>query len=166
MDTSGDLKITKGAPLRNAGSNSIGDHVSAAIVSARPASPAAQSSRQAVACRPNKSAGDSKREANAAVGQALSAQTDAVAAGADRTDAYRAAQRKLREALDTNAKGGTDIRAYNHAADLAAQARDLFAGAASDAKKEKASRPQRKVVEIPFCINICSGSSVTPKFTL
>jgi hypothetical protein len=102
-------------------------------------------------------AAGSKREANAAVGRALSAQTDAVAAGADRTDGYRAAQRKLQEALDTNARGGTDIHAYKRAADLAAQARDLFAAAAAEAKREKASRPvpqpqpkpQPKVIEIP-----------------
>ena len=79
-------------------------------------------------------AAGSKREANAAVGRALSAQTDAVAAGADRSDAYRAAQRKLQEAIDTNA--------YKRAADLASQARELFAGAAAEAKKRKAERPR------------------------
>ena len=79
-------------------------------------------------------AAGSKREANAAVGRALSAQTDAVAAGADRSDAYRAAQRKLQEAIDTNA--------YKRAADLASQARELFAGAAAEARKQKATRPQ------------------------
>jgi hypothetical protein len=107
--------------------------------------------------RSENAAADSKREANAAVGRALSAQTDAVGAGADRTDAYRAAQRKLTEALDTNAKAGTDIHAYKRAADLAAQARDLFAGAAAEAKREKAARPpavkpQPKTIEIavPF----------------
>jgi hypothetical protein len=106
--------------------------------------------------RTENAAAGSKREANAAVGAALSVQTDAVAAGADRTDAYRAAQRKLQEALDTNGKAGTDIHAYKHAADLAAQARDLFAGAATEAKRLKAARPQPqpqpKTVEIavPF----------------
>ena len=104
-------------------------------------------------------ASDSKREANAAVQKALSAQMDAVAAGADRTDAYRAAQRKLQEALDTNAKAGTDIRTYKRAGEIASQARDLFVGAAEDAKKQKAARaqqpkpqPQPKVltVEVPF----------------
>jgi hypothetical protein len=79
-------------------------------------------------------ASDSKREANTAMGRALSAQTDAVAAGADRSDAYRAAQRKLREAVETHDD--------KQAADLATQARDLFAGAAADAKREKAARPK------------------------
>ena len=109
--------------------------------------------------RAENAAGDSKREANAAVGKALSAQMDAVAAGADRSDGYRAAQRKLQEALDTNAKGGTDIRAYKRASALAAEARDLFASAADEAKKMKAARaaqpppPKPKPVEvvtIPF----------------
>src|SRR5207247_351545 len=99
--------------------------------------------------RSENAAAVSKREANAAVGRALSAQTDAVAAGADRSDAYRAAQRKLREALDTNSKAGTDIRIYQRAADLAMQARDLFAGAAVDAKKEKAARPPAVARQTP-----------------
>ena len=103
--------------------------------------------------RAENAVGGSKREANAAVGSALSAQTDAVAAGADRSDAYRAAQRKLQEALDVNARAGTDVHAYKRAADLAAQARDLFAGAAAEAKKQKAERPPKpKTIEIavPF----------------
>lgn len=99
--------------------------------------------------RAENAASDSKREANAAVGKALSAQTDAVGAGADRSDAYRAAQRKLTEALDTNAKAGTDVHAYKRAADLAAQARDLFAGAAAEAKREKAEKASRPPVPKP-----------------
>jgi hypothetical protein len=91
--------------------------------------------------RTENAAGDSKREANTAVGKAVSAQMDAVAAGADRSDAYRAAQRKLQEALDTNAKAGVDIRSYKRAADLASQAREMFVGAADEAKKQKAARP-------------------------
>lgn len=90
--------------------------------------------------RSENAAGESKREANAAVGRAVSAQMDAVAAGADRTDGYRAAQRKLQEAMDANARGGTEIRAYKRVTDLAGQARDLFAGAAEDARKRRASR--------------------------
>jgi hypothetical protein len=98
-------------------------------------------------------ASGSKREANAAVGRALSAQTDAMAAGADRSDAYRAAQRKLQEALDTNGRAGTDVHAYKSVADLASQARELFAGAAAEARKRKEERPQplRTVeVNVPF----------------
>ena len=78
-------------------------------------------------------AADVKKEANAAVGKAVSAQMDAVAAGADRSDTYRAAQRKLKEAMEaSNGKDG---------ASLAQQARDLFASAADEARKQKASRP-------------------------
>jgi hypothetical protein len=79
-----------------------------------------------------------KREANAAVGRALSAQMDAVAAGADRSDSYRAAQRKLKDAMES--AGATDTATLKRAAEAAQQARDLFASAAEDAKKLKASR--------------------------
>src|SRR3954469_20333187 len=86
-------------------------------------------------------AGESKRAADAAVRRALSSQMEAVSAGGDQGDAYRTAQRKLQEALDQFNKAGTDVRAYNHAAELAAQARDLFASAAENAKRQKAIRP-------------------------
>jgi DNA polymerase III gamma/tau subunit len=86
-------------------------------------------------------AGDSKREANAAVGRAVSAQMDAVAAGADRTDRYRSAQRKLQEAMETAANGGTNPSSYRRAAETAQQAQSLFAAAADEAKQQKASRP-------------------------
>jgi hypothetical protein len=106
--------------------------------------------------RAENAASGSKREANAAVAKALSAQMEAVAAGADRSDAYRAAHRKLQEAHDTNAKGGTDIRTFKRAADLAGQAREMFSAAAEEAKKQKAARaaapppqrPQPKVIEV------------------
>jgi hypothetical protein len=98
-----------------------------------------------------------KRDANAAIGRAIGAQTDALTAGADRGDAYRNAQRKLQEALDTFNRAGMDIRAYNHAGELAAQARELFAGAAAEARRQKAARPlapvpkpQPKEVVVPF----------------
>lgn len=98
-----------------------------------------------------------KRDANAAIGRAIGAQTDALTAGADRSDAYRNAQRKLQEALDTFNRAGMDIRAYNHAGELATQARELFAGAAAEARRQKAARPpapvpkpQPKEVVVPF----------------
>jgi len=97
----------------------------------------AQSEKQR---RSESAAGDSKREANAAVGRAVSAQMDAVAAGADRSDGYRAAQRKLQEAMEANGKGGTEIRAYRKVAELATQARELFVNAGEDARKQRASR--------------------------
>ena len=86
-------------------------------------------------------ASESKREANASVGRAASAQMDAVAAGADRNDRYRSAQRKLQEAMETVAGAGTDVRSYKRAAEAAQQAHDLFATAAEEAKQQKAARP-------------------------
>jgi hypothetical protein len=86
-------------------------------------------------------AGDSKREANAAVGRAVSAQMDAVAAGAERTDRYRSAQRKLQEAMETAAIAGTNPSSYRRASETAQQAQSLFAAAADEAKQQKASRP-------------------------
>jgi hypothetical protein len=114
----------------------------------------AQSQRQRNA---ESAAADSKREANMAVGRAVSAQMDAVAAGADRSDRYRSAQRKLQEAMENVAGAGTDIRAYRRASDVAQQALDLFTAAAQDAKQQRASRPkpqpqpqpQPKIVEPP-----------------
>lgn len=82
----------------------------------------------------------SKQEANGAIGRALSAQMDAVTAGGDRSDTYHAAQRKLVEAKDVNAKAGVDVHAYKRASDLAEEARGLFAAAADEAKKQRASR--------------------------
>ncbi|MEA2166632.1 MAG: hypothetical protein QOK37_4759 [Thermoanaerobaculia bacterium] len=86
-----------------------------------------------------------KQEANAAIGRALSAQMDAVTAGGDRSDPYHAAQRKLAEAKDLTSKAGIDVRAYKHAADVAEEARSLFASAADDAKKQRAARPAKPV---------------------
>ena len=102
-----------------------------------------------------------KQEANAAISRALSAQMDAVTAGGDRSDTYHAAQRKLGEAKGLSVKAGLDVRAYKHAADVAEDARSLFAAAADDAKKQRAARPvkptpvpQRKTpigeVVVPF----------------
>ena len=85
----------------------------------------------------------SKQEANSAIGRALSAQMDAVTAGGDRSETYHAAQRKLAEAKDVNSKAGIDVRAYKRSAELADEARSLFANAADEAKKQRASRPVR-----------------------
>ncbi len=85
----------------------------------------------------------SKQEANGAIGRALSAQMDAVTAGGDRSETYHAAQRKLAEAKDINARAGIEVRAYKRSAELAEEARDLFANAAEEAKRQRASRPVR-----------------------
>ena len=84
---------------------------------------------------------DGKREANAAVGRAVSAQMDAVAAGGDRSESYRAAQRKLQEALVIVNHAGTEIREYRRAADIATQARDRFSGSAEEARKQRVTKP-------------------------
>jgi len=95
------------------------------------------------------SAADSKRDANGAVGRAVSAQMDAVSAGADRSDRYRAAQRKLQEAVEAVNSAGTDARSYRRAAEIAQQAHDLFASAAEEAKHQKAARPAKPIVIAP-----------------
>ena len=113
----------------------------------------AQAQNQKKHAAENAAAG-SRREANAAIGRAVGAQSEALTAGADRSEGYRAAQSKLQEALETFKRAGTDIRAYNHAGELAAQARELFAGAAEEARKKKVSqpppKPQPKEVVVPF----------------
>lgn len=82
-----------------------------------------------------------KNAADAALSRALSGQMEALSAGGDRSDTYRAAQRKLQEALSHFNSAGTDIKAYERAEGVAAQARELFAKATDDAKKQRASRP-------------------------
>ena len=66
----------------------------------------------------------------------MTTQMDALAAGADRSENYRAGQRKLQEAMEQFKSGG-----YPRASDAANQAHDLFAGAAVEARKAKAARP-------------------------
>jgi hypothetical protein len=74
---------------------------------------------------------------------------DAVTAGGDRSETYHAAQRKMAEARDTNAKAGVDVRSYKRAVDLAEEARSLFAAAADEARKQRASRPVRPNPQLP-----------------
>jgi hypothetical protein len=91
----------------------------------------------------------SKQEANAAIGRAIFAQVDAVTAGGDHNDTYHAAQRKLAEAKETNAKAGIDVRMYKRAADIADEARAMFVQAADDAKKQRAARPVKPPAKVP-----------------
>ena len=83
-------------------------------------------------------AAEPKKNANAAMSRALAGQMEALAAGADRSETYRNAQRKLQEALGTFNKAGTDVRAYQRASELASQASGLFDEAGAEAKKQKA----------------------------
>lgn len=98
-------------------------------------------------------AADSRKAADAALSRALAGQMDALAAGGDRSDNYRAAQRKLQEALDTFNKAGTNVNSYHRAAEVAGQAKDMFASAADDARKQKAARPPAVAKQQPAPIN-------------
>ena len=91
-----------------------------------------------------------RREAQTAIGRAVAAQSDAQTAGAEQGDAYRNGGRKLQEAYDAFNHAGIDVRAYNRARDLAVQARELFAGATEQAKREKKPAPPSIDVTVPF----------------
>jgi hypothetical protein len=84
---------------------------------------------------------ESKNAADAALSRALAGQMEALSAGADRSDAYRVANRKLQEALSLFNAAGTDIKTYERAAATAGDARDMFTRAADEARKAKAARP-------------------------
>jgi hypothetical protein len=85
-------------------------------------------------------AAESRNAATTAISAAMRAQNDAVAAGADRTDGYRAAQRKLQEAKEQAKEAGTDSRLFRRAADTASQAASMFSSTAEAARKERANR--------------------------
>jgi hypothetical protein len=91
-----------------------------------------------------------RREAQTAIGRAVAAQSDAQIAGAEQGDAYRNGGRKLQEAYDAFNHAGIDVRAYNRARDLAVQARELFAGATEQAKREKKPPPPNNEFVVPF----------------
>src|SRR5438874_7971013 len=97
-----------------------------------------------------------------AVSHAMTTQMDALAAGADRSDNYRAGQHKLQEAMEQFRLGGSDARAYHRASDAANQARDLFASAADDARKAKAARPPAVVATKPAPQKAAPQAPVAP----
>jgi len=82
-----------------------------------------------------------RKNADAAMNRAMSAQMEAVGAGGDRVDSYRSGKRKLEQALADFNRAGNDAQAYQRAADGANQARELFVAAADEAKRVKAARP-------------------------
>jgi tetratricopeptide (TPR) repeat protein len=88
-------------------------------------------------------ASSSKKTADKAVSAAMVAQVAALSAGADRTDTYRAAEAKLREAMTQFRGAGTDVASFERASQTAGKARELFTKAADDAKKLKATRQQQ-----------------------
>lgn len=98
-------------------------------------------------------ASGSRKRAADAIGRATSAQLDAVGAGGDRSEQYRAAFAKLKQANEDFQSAGTNIGAYNRVSDLAGQAYDLFAAATDAAKVEKAARAQQpKPKPVPVVI--------------
>jgi len=88
-----------------------------------------------------------KKAADTAISRALAMQVDALSAGGDRSESYRAAQRKLQDALNQFHKAGTDIDDYKAAEQIAQQASSLFATAAEEGKKLKAQRAAAPVVK-------------------
>jgi hypothetical protein len=86
-------------------------------------------------------ASGAKKAASDAVSSAVLAQTDALSANAERTDNYRNAVRMLQEANSKYNRGGTDVAAYDDAAQLASKAAALFKSAADEARRQRAARP-------------------------
>ncbi len=86
-------------------------------------------------------ASGAKKSAADAISRALALQVDALSAGGDRTDTYRSAQRLLQDANGQYNRAGTDIDAYNGAAQTANKAIALFTAAAEEGKKLRAARP-------------------------
>ena len=82
-----------------------------------------------------------KKSADAAIGKALAAQVDALSAGADRTESYRNAVRKLQAAMTQFRGAGTDVTTFKSAEQTAQQSSALFGAAADEAKKMKAAKP-------------------------
>lgn len=80
-----------------------------------------------------------RKNADAAMSRAMSAQMEAVGAGGDRLESYRSGKRKLEQALADFNRAGNDGQAYQRAADGANQARELFVTAADEAKRVKAA---------------------------
>jgi tetratricopeptide (TPR) repeat protein len=83
-----------------------------------------------------------RKNADAAMNRAMSAQMEAVGAGGDRLDSYRTGKRKMEQALADFNRAGNDAQVYQRAADGANQARELFASAMDEAKRAKAAKPK------------------------
>lgn len=103
----------------------------------------AEAARNAVA--------EPRKNADAAMSRAMSAQMEAVGAGGDRLDSYRNGKRKLEQALADFNHAGNDAQVYQRAADGANQARELFSAAADEAKRVKAAaaakpKPQPQLI--------------------
>ena len=88
---------------------------------------------------------------------------DALAAGADRSESYRSAQRLLQEARE-QLRSGADARVYHRAADAANQARDLFASSADAARRAKLARAAGggATSPPPAVVNVAPPPSAAP----
>lgn len=80
-----------------------------------------------------------RKNADAAMSRAMSAQMEAVGAGGDRLDAYRSGKRKLEQALADFNRAGNDGQVYQRATEGANQARELFVSSADEAKRARAA---------------------------
>jgi tetratricopeptide (TPR) repeat protein len=89
----------------------------------------------------HKAVAEPRKNADAAMSRAMSAQMEAVGVGGDRLDAYRNGKRKLEQALADFNRAGNDAQVYQRAVDGANQARDLFASATDAAKRAKTAKP-------------------------
>jgi hypothetical protein len=92
---------------------------------------------------------DAKKLADDSIRLAL--QLQAAAAGGDRGEAHRSAEKKLQEALELFRKSA-DVESYHRAADLAGQARALFAEA-KPAPPAVLAAPPPRVVPAPPATN-------------
>ena len=90
-----------------------------------------------------------RKNADAAMSRAMSAQMEAVGSGGDRLDSYRNGKRKLEQALADFNHAGNDRQVYQRAAEGANQARDLFAAATDDAKRTKAAAAAKPKPVVP-----------------
>jgi len=84
-----------------------------------------------------KAAEEPRKQANAAIGRAVAAQTVAMRAGAERTESYRNAQKRLNDAIDLSGHADIDVPAYKQALLFASEAQRMFAAAVEEAKKPK-----------------------------
>jgi tetratricopeptide (TPR) repeat protein len=90
-----------------------------------------------------------RKNADAAMSRAMSAQMEAVGAGGDRLDAYRNGKRKLEQALADFNHAGNDAVVYQRAAAGANQARELFTAAADAAKRAKVAAAAKPKPVVP-----------------
>jgi tetratricopeptide (TPR) repeat protein len=98
-----------------------------------------------------------RKNADAAMSRAMSAQMEAVGAGGDRVDSYRTGKRKLEQALADFNRAGNDAQVYQRATDGANQARELFVTATDEAKRAKAAKASR-----PAPVLVAQAKPVVP----